>query len=115
MVARRSADSWEESAGVAAQALSLQARAAPLALADAEVWEQALQALKARNYWVVGFDAAAVAHQGGADPRHGRDLCRDRHILVAADLDPDGQRRGPVGLGRRSRLAWPSHDPEPSR
>ena len=34
---------------------------------------------------------------GGADPRHGRDLCRDRHILVAADLDPDGHaapRRG---------------------
>ena len=46
MVARRSADSWEESAGVAAQALSLQARAAPLALADAQVWAQALEALE---------------------------------------------------------------------
>lgn len=46
MVARRSADSWEDSAGVAAQALLLQARAAPLALADAEVWEQALEALE---------------------------------------------------------------------
>lgn len=45
MVARQSAGSWEDSAGVAAQALSLQAKAAPLALADAEVWEQALQAL----------------------------------------------------------------------
>lgn len=46
MVARRSADSWEESAGIAAQALSLQARVTPLALADAQVWEQALEALE---------------------------------------------------------------------
>ena len=46
MVARQSAGSWEDSAGVAAQALALQAKAAPLALADAEVWEQALQALE---------------------------------------------------------------------
>ena len=45
MVARKSASSWEDAGGVAAQALSLQARAAPLALADAEVWEQALDAL----------------------------------------------------------------------
>ena len=47
MVARQSADSWEDSPGVAAQALALQARAAPLALADAKVWEQALEALAA--------------------------------------------------------------------
>jgi formiminotetrahydrofolate cyclodeaminase len=47
MVARQSAGSWEDAAGVAAQALSLQAKAAPLALADEEVWEQALQALDA--------------------------------------------------------------------
>src|SRR5687768_16099172 len=45
MVARQSADSWDESAGIAAQALALQARAAPLALADAQVWHQALAAL----------------------------------------------------------------------
>jgi formiminotetrahydrofolate cyclodeaminase len=45
MVARQSADSWEDAGGVAAQALALQARAAPLALADAQVWEQALDAL----------------------------------------------------------------------
>jgi formiminotetrahydrofolate cyclodeaminase len=49
MVARRSAESWEDSAGIAAQALALQARAAPLALADAQVWEEALQALAAVN------------------------------------------------------------------
>jgi formiminotetrahydrofolate cyclodeaminase len=45
MVARRSEPHWDEAAGVAAQALALQARTAPLALADAEVWEQALDAL----------------------------------------------------------------------
>ena len=45
MVARRSAASWDDAGGVAAQALALQARAAPLALTDAKVWEQALEAL----------------------------------------------------------------------
>jgi formiminotetrahydrofolate cyclodeaminase len=47
MVARHSADSWDESAGIAAQALALQARAAPLALANAQVWDEALEALEA--------------------------------------------------------------------
>ena len=47
MVARHSADSWEDSPGIAAQALALQAKAAPLALADAQVWEDALDALEA--------------------------------------------------------------------
>lgn len=47
MVARNSADSWDDSAGIAAQALALQARAAPLALADAHVWLEALEALEA--------------------------------------------------------------------
>lgn len=47
MVARQSDDSWEDSRGIAAQALALQDRAAPLALADAQVWAQALEALAA--------------------------------------------------------------------
>jgi formiminotetrahydrofolate cyclodeaminase len=47
MVARHSADSWDESAGIAAQALALQARAAPLALANAQVWDEAVEALEA--------------------------------------------------------------------
>src|SRR5262245_25120240 len=47
MVARRSEGSWEDSPGIAAQALALQAKAAPLALADAQVWEEALDALAA--------------------------------------------------------------------
>lgn len=49
MVARQSDGSWEDSRGIAAQALALQARAAPLALADAHVWQQALEALAAAN------------------------------------------------------------------
>lgn len=47
MVARHSAESWEDSPGIAAQAMALQAKAAPLALADAQVWEEALDALAA--------------------------------------------------------------------
>jgi formiminotetrahydrofolate cyclodeaminase len=45
MVARSSQDSWEEAPGVAAQALALQARAAPLAREDAEAWQDAVSAL----------------------------------------------------------------------
>jgi formiminotetrahydrofolate cyclodeaminase len=47
MVARRSRDSWSEAAGVAAQALAVQERIAPLAEADAEAWAAALEALDA--------------------------------------------------------------------
>lgn len=46
MVARCSKDSWEEAGGVAAQALALQARVAPLAFTDAQVWEEALTELE---------------------------------------------------------------------
>lgn len=46
MVARASQDSWHEAGGIAAQALALQDRAAPLAHADAEAWEEALSALR---------------------------------------------------------------------
>lgn len=46
MVARCSRDSWQEAAGVAAQALAIQDRVAPLARADAAAWEDALAALR---------------------------------------------------------------------
>jgi methenyltetrahydrofolate cyclohydrolase len=46
MVARSSRGMWEDAAGVAAQALTLQDRAAALSLKDAEVWEAALAALR---------------------------------------------------------------------
>ncbi len=45
MVARASPN-WEEASGTAAQALSLQDRAADLAQVDAEAWEEALSALR---------------------------------------------------------------------
>jgi formiminotetrahydrofolate cyclodeaminase len=47
MVARCSRDSWPGAAGVAAQALAIQERAAPLARADADAWEDAVTALRA--------------------------------------------------------------------
>jgi methenyltetrahydrofolate cyclohydrolase len=47
MVARRSRESWSEAGGVAAQAVAVQERVAPLAEADAEAWAAALEALAA--------------------------------------------------------------------
>jgi methenyltetrahydrofolate cyclohydrolase len=46
MVARCSRDSWADARGVAAQALSIQDRAAPLAGVDAQAWEDANAALR---------------------------------------------------------------------
>jgi len=43
-VARRSGDTWPEAGGIAAQAETLRARAAPLAQGDAEQYEAALRA-----------------------------------------------------------------------
>ena len=56
MVARCSKGSWPDAAGVAAQALQIQKRAGALAGADAEVWVDALAALRA---------AGAGAESGG--------------------------------------------------
>lgn len=56
MVCRRSRESWSDAAGIGAQAKELQARAEPLAQADAEAWEGALAAL-----------GGAAAGNGGAD------------------------------------------------
>jgi formiminotetrahydrofolate cyclodeaminase len=47
MVARSSQETWSDAAGIAAQALALQARAAPLARTDARAWEAASAALRA--------------------------------------------------------------------
>lgn len=46
MVARCSRDSWTDARGVAAQALAIQDRAAPLAGVDAQAWEEAADALQ---------------------------------------------------------------------
>ena len=45
MVARASRDSWEDAGGVAAQAISLQERAAWLIREDADAWQEAFAAL----------------------------------------------------------------------
>ena len=47
MVARSSRDLWEDAPGIAAQALTLQDRAASLTRTDAEAWDDALAALRA--------------------------------------------------------------------
>jgi formiminotetrahydrofolate cyclodeaminase len=47
MVARCSRGSWSGAPGVAAQALAIQERAAPLVHADAEAWDEAVAALRA--------------------------------------------------------------------
>jgi methenyltetrahydrofolate cyclohydrolase len=47
MVARSSRSVWDEASGVAAQALTLQDRAASLTHTDAEAWDDALAALRA--------------------------------------------------------------------
>jgi methenyltetrahydrofolate cyclohydrolase len=47
MVARSSREVWRDAAGVAAQALTLQDRAAMLTRTDAEAWDEALAALRA--------------------------------------------------------------------
>ena len=46
MVARCSREAWGDARGVAAQALSIQDRAAPLASVDARAWEEANEALR---------------------------------------------------------------------
>ncbi|TMK79727.1 MAG: cyclodeaminase/cyclohydrolase family protein [Actinobacteria bacterium] len=49
MVARASKEHWPEAGGVVGQAESFRARVAPLAQADAEVYAQALTALRGRD------------------------------------------------------------------
>jgi formiminotetrahydrofolate cyclodeaminase len=46
MVAQRSSGSWDDAAGVVAQARALQARCAPLADADAQAWRKAFDAMR---------------------------------------------------------------------
>jgi SWI/SNF-related matrix-associated actin-dependent regulator 1 of chromatin subfamily A len=70
MAARGSEDSWADAGGVAAQALAIRERAAHLALADAEAWEEALAALR---------DAGP-----GGDP--GRDFALEQKLEHAAAL-----------------------------
>ena len=58
MVARNSRETWDEAAGIAAQALVLQDRVAPLAAADATAWDDAVAALEAAATGTEEDDAA---------------------------------------------------------
>src|SRR5918999_2117217 len=59
MVARGSRSVWEDAPGVAAQAMTLQDRAAALVHVDAEAWDQAREALRA------AAEAVTRAEDGG--------------------------------------------------
>jgi formiminotetrahydrofolate cyclodeaminase len=74
MVARCSRDSWPGAAGVAAQACTIQERAAPLARADADAWEDAVTALR-----------AAESREGGS-ARHDFELERRLERAAAVPL-----------------------------
>lgn len=85
MVARQSAKSWEDAGGVAAQALALQARSAPLALADARVWEEALDALTeaADDAAPPDGDLEAKLEQSAVIPLQIADAAADTAALAA--------------------------------
>ncbi|MBA3381694.1 MAG: cyclodeaminase/cyclohydrolase family protein [Actinobacteria bacterium] len=77
MVARCSKE-WEEAGGIAAQALALQARAAPLAHADAEAWEDALNALRRAG--------AGGSDDGGARRDHALERKLERAAVVPLEI-----------------------------
>ncbi len=56
MVARCSRDAWGDARGVAAQALSIQDRVAPLTSVDARAWEEANEALRKAAQGTTGPD-----------------------------------------------------------
>lgn len=78
MVARSSRAVWEDAPGVAAQALTLQDRAAALTRADAEAWDDALAALGA---------AAGPADDDGNGARGDLDLERKLERAAAIPLE----------------------------
>jgi formiminotetrahydrofolate cyclodeaminase len=85
MVARCSGDSWEDAPGVAAQALALQARAAPLAGTDAEAWQEAVAALeRAGNAGAGGrdFELEAKLERAAAVPLEIAQLGADTAALA---------------------------------
>ena len=78
MVARSSRAMWEDAPGVAAQALTLQDRAAALTRTDAEAWEEALAALRA---------AADPTPSEGDDAKGALDLERKLERSAAIPLE----------------------------
>ena len=95
MAARASGDEWPESAGVAAQAETLRARAQPLALLDAVAYELALATLDAvadsdldaaQRNWEIGKAYALAAQPPLETARVGADIAElAREVSVRAD------------------------------
>jgi methenyltetrahydrofolate cyclohydrolase len=77
MVARASRESWDEAPGIAAQALALQDRVAPLSATDAKAWDQALAAL----------DAAATGSEDEDPAKRDRRLERRLERAAAIPLE----------------------------
>lgn len=74
MVARCSRDSWKDAPGVSAQALAIQERVAPLASLDADVWQEAMAALR------------EASGAGSGEPGDG-DLERKLDLAAAVPLE----------------------------
>jgi formiminotetrahydrofolate cyclodeaminase len=91
MVARSSRDQWDDAPGVAAQALTLQDRAATLAGTDAEAWNDALTALRAAadptegdgNGARADFDLERKLERAAAIPLEIAELGADTAFLAA--------------------------------
>jgi len=99
MAARASREAWPEAAGIAAQAESLRARAAPLAVRDAETYQAALSALEAtagldpdHRDWEIGRAFAKAAEAPLELVRISSDVAElSRQVAARADvrLRPD--------------------------
>jgi formiminotetrahydrofolate cyclodeaminase len=99
MAARASRDDWPEAAGIAAQAESLRARAAPLAARDAEAYQAALSAREAaagldpdHRDWEIGRAFARAAEAPLELVRISSDvaeLSRQVAVRAAGQLRPD--------------------------
>jgi formiminotetrahydrofolate cyclodeaminase len=99
MAARASRDDWREAAGIAAQAESLRARAAPLAARDAEAYQAALSAREAaagldpdHRDWEIGRAFARAAEAPLELVRISSDvaeLSRQVAVRAAGQLRPD--------------------------
>jgi formiminotetrahydrofolate cyclodeaminase len=86
MVARCSAGSWPEASGVAAQALAIAGRAAPLARVDAQAWEAAVAALREAGDGGPGdrdFELERKLEQAAAVPLEIARLAADAAELAA--------------------------------
>jgi formiminotetrahydrofolate cyclodeaminase len=83
MVARSSAEAWDEAAGVSAQALAMADRSAPLAGLDATVWEAASEALSAAATGDDSPDLERALDRAAAIPLEIAEIAADVAALAA--------------------------------